>query len=239
MKQFVIILITALCAATGADAQTFTDHLRQKQEGKGTVAVTQSKEIEDLVNGKTSQQTKDNTLRPERKTTTDATGHKPSTGKQHVTPATPQKEQQMEHHGVRQDSDSTKKEPVRENEERKEASEHKRAEAGKEAEKEEERTAVDMRKKVMRGSHKVTGYRVQAFAGGNSRADKNKAQRIGNEIKMKYPEQPVYVHFYSPRWVCRVGNFRTYAEASAMLKKIRAMGYPSATILKGKITVQY
>lgn len=42
---------------------------------------------------------------------------------------------------------------------------------------------LDSRKKVMVGSVKVTGYRVQVFAGGNSRADRQKAQRIGNEIK--------------------------------------------------------
>lgn len=55
---------------------------------------------------------------------------------------------------------------------------------------------------------------------------------------MKYPTQPVYVHFYSPRWICRVGNFRSYEEAARMLEQIRAMGYKSAIVVKGKITVQ-
>ncbi|EFC74588.1 sporulation and cell division repeat protein [Segatella buccae D17] len=95
-----------------------------------------------------------------------------------------------------------------------------------------------MRKKVMRGSYKVTGYRVQAYAGGNSRNDRQKAEQIGNAIKMKYPTQPVYVHFYSPRWICRVGNFRSYEEAARMLEQVRAMGYKSAIVVKGKITVQ-
>ncbi len=238
MKQFVIIIITALCAAATADAQTFTDHLRQKQQGKATVTVTQSKEIDDLVNGKNTPPTKTATTKPAQKSG-GTSQEKPSATRQHVTPASPQKEQQVDHTRNRQDVDSTKKESTHAAGEHKEATENRRVEPEKEMETEEERSAVDMRKKVMRGSHKVTGYRVQVFSGGNSRADKNKAQRIGNEIKMKYPEQPVYVHFYSPRWVCRVGNFRTYAEASAMLKKIRAMGYGSATILKGKITVQY
>lgn len=96
---------------------------------------------------------------------------------------------------------------------------------------------IDMRKKVMRGSRKVTGYRVQAFAGGNTRADKMKAQQAGNAIKMRFPDQPIYVHFYSPRWICRVGNYRSLGEAEKMLHAVRKMGYKAATIVKGKITV--
>ena len=91
----------------------------------------------------------------------------------------------------------------------------------------------------MARSYKVNGYRVQAFAGGNSRTDRQKAQNIGDAIKMQFPEQPVYVHFYSPRWICRVGNYRTYEEAHAMLLELKKMGYQQATIVKGKISVQY
>ena len=94
-----------------------------------------------------------------------------------------------------------------------------------------------MRKKVMRGARKVTGYRVQAFAGGNTRADKTKAQQAGNDIKMRFPDQPIYVHFYSPRWICRVGNYRSLSSARRMLKAIKGMGYKAAVIVKGQITV--
>ena len=97
----------------------------------------------------------------------------------------------------------------------------------------------DMSKKVMKNSYKVTGYRVQAFAGDNTRSDRQKAENVGNAIKRRFPEQPIYVHFYSPRWICRVGNFRTYEEAHAMLLEIREMGYKQASIVKGKISVQY
>ena len=96
---------------------------------------------------------------------------------------------------------------------------------------------VDLTKKIMRGGYKVNGYRVQAFAGGNSRKDRLQAERIGNEIKMQYANTPVYVHFYSPRWICRVGNYRTYEEAHQMLLSLRRLGYNQATIVKGKITV--
>ena len=97
----------------------------------------------------------------------------------------------------------------------------------------------DMSKKVMKNSYKVTGYRVQAFAGGNTRNDRRTAETVGINIKRRFPEQPIYVHFYSPRWICRVGNFRTYEEAHAMLLEIREMGYKQASIVKGKISVQY
>ena len=97
----------------------------------------------------------------------------------------------------------------------------------------------DMSNKVMKNSYKVMGYRVQAFAGGNKRNDRQAAENVGNAIKRRFPEQPIYVHFYSPRWICRVGNFRTYEEAHAMLVEIREMGYKQASLVKGKISVQY
>ena len=100
-------------------------------------------------------------------------------------------------------------------------------------------SSIDTRKKVMRGGMKVNGYRVQAFAGGNQRKDRQKAEQIGSTIKASYPREPIYVHFYSPRWICRVGNYRTYEEANEMLQNIRKLGISGASIVKGKITVQY
>ena len=43
-------LALALCITTTAGAQSFTQHLQEKKQAKGSVTVTQSKEIEDLVN---------------------------------------------------------------------------------------------------------------------------------------------------------------------------------------------
>ena len=97
---------------------------------------------------------------------------------------------------------------------------------------------VDVRKKVMKGM-KINGYRVQVFAGGNSRNDRLKAERAGESMKSLFPGVPVYVHFYTPRWVCRIGNYRTYEEAHEILKRVKDQGYDSAIIVKGKITVQY
>ena len=99
--------------------------------------------------------------------------------------------------------------------------------------------APDTLPKMIRNGHKVMGYRVQAFAGGNSRKDRQQAEQVRNSIKSHYPNVPVYVHFYSPRWICRVGNYRTYEEAHQMLVSLRDLGFNQATIVKGKITVSY
>ena len=96
----------------------------------------------------------------------------------------------------------------------------------------------EVHKKVMKGM-KINGYRVQVFAGGNSRNDRLKAERTGEDMKSLFPSEPIYVHFYSPRWICRMGNYRTYEEAHEVLQKVKQLGYNSAIIVKGKITVQY
>ena len=88
-------------------------------------------------------------------------------------------------------------------------------------------------------TYKTTGFRVQAFAGGNSRKDRQKAERTGNELRALFPNEQVYTHFYAPRWICRIGNYRTYEEAHQMLQEVKKLGYSSATIVKGKISVPY
>jgi hypothetical protein len=98
--------------------------------------------------------------------------------------------------------------------------------------------SIDRSKKIMKGQ-KVNGYRVQVFAGGNGRADRQKAEHTGEEIKTLFPNEPIYVHFYSPRWVCRMGNYRTYEEAHDILRQVKSLGYTSAVIVKGRITVFY
>ena len=84
---------------------------------------------------------------------------------------------------------------------------------------------------------KTVGYRVQVLAGGNTRQDRQRAEQAGRSLRTLFPGEEVYVHFYSPRWICRVGNFRTYEEAHEMLRNIRNLGISGASIVKGKITV--
>ena len=91
---------------------------------------------------------------------------------------------------------------------------------------------------VMTGkTYKTNGYRVQVFAGGNTRRDKQKAEQIGRSMKQLFPNEAVYAHFYSPRWICRVGNYRTLEEANAKMMEIRQLGYNSATVVRTTIIV--
>jgi hypothetical protein len=102
-----------------------------------------------------------------------------------------------------------------------------------------ENTETEPVESARKATQKIMGYRVQAFAGGNSRKDRQTAEQIRNNIKSQIPYVAVYVHFYSPRWICRVGNFRTYEEAYQMMVRLQNMGYKQASIVKGKITVSY
>ena len=68
------------------------------------------------------------------------------------------------------------------------------------------------------------GYRIQVYAGGNTRYAKEEAMKAAQLVKNKYPEIAVYTEFVAPRWVCRVGDFKTIEEADQamrMLKKLR------------------
>ena len=70
----------------------------------------------------------------------------------------------------------------------------------------------------------TVGYRIQIYAGGNTRYAKEEALKAAQYVKTKYPEIPVYTEFVAPRWVCRVGDYKTIEEADQamrMLKKSR------------------
>ena len=84
---------------------------------------------------------------------------------------------------------------------------------------------------------KTVGYRVQVMAGGNTRRDRQRAEQAGRSLRTLFPGEEVYVHFYSPRWICRLGNYRTYEEAHEKMLEVRKLGYDAATVVKGKITV--
>ena len=198
-------------------AQKYLDHLQQSKAGQGTVTVTQSPEINDLVNGKPKPV---ETLKPVPQA---EVPQQPQTDK--TTPV----------------AQATKPEPS-DSVPQKHEEPKKRKVIGYEnynVTTEDGTTIVDKRKKVMSNAKKVSGYRIQAFAGGNTRADRVKAEQAGNKLKNTFPDQPVYVHFYSPRWICRMGNYTSYNEAARLLKQVRKLGYPQACIVKGKITVQY
>ena len=84
---------------------------------------------------------------------------------------------------------------------------------------------------------KTVGYRVQVLAGGNTRQDRQRAEQAGRSLRTLVPGEEDYVHYYSPRWICRLGNYRTYEEAHEKMLEVRKLGYDAATVVKGKITV--
>ncbi len=83
---------------------------------------------------------------------------------------------------------------------------------------------------------KVAGYRVQVFAGNNSQKARNEAHRIEEEVKSLFPEFAVYTQFVSPRWLCRVGDYKTIEEADAVMRQLRATGkFKEISIVKSVV----
>ena len=144
-----------LCATLSVSAQTFLDHVKKREAGMGVVTVTQSKEIDDLVNGRAA--TKATTQPQEKKEVmpkSAGTTQKPDKEKKETKPAT--------HHVADKDSakqvrpkETTEKKPT----EQRETTEQKRTDSTTKTPEsdDEEAPIVDMRKKVMRGSRKIVG----------------------------------------------------------------------------------
>ena len=214
MRHLVIIAILCIGCAT-ANAQTFTQRLQKSNAGEGKVTVTQSKEIDDLVNGPQDVVTQ----------STQSTQNTPTTQKNQTTPTTQKSLDPLKPDSAKSEETEKPQQPER-------------PQITSLPDTTPDTTYMEPRKKVMKG-YKVNGYRVQVFAGGNSRDARVKAERTGREINALFPGEPVYVHFYSPRWICRMGNYRTYEEAHQMLNAVKKLGYNSAIIVKGKITVPY
>ena len=68
---------------------------------------------------------------------------------------------------------------------------------------------------------KANGYRIQVYAGNNTRAARDQANRIAKKVSDLFPDLSVYTSFQSPRWICRVGDFRSIEEADVMLRELR------------------
>lgn len=84
---------------------------------------------------------------------------------------------------------------------------------------------------------RAAGYRVQVYAGNNSRKAREEASAKGAQVKETFPELPVYASFVSPRWLCRVGDFKSIEEADALMRRLRATGFKEASIVKDVINI--
>ena len=150
MKQFLTLLLFILCSTFTANAQNYLDHLKKKEPGKGVVTVNQSKAIDELVNGKPVQATEKKPTAQDDKTKTKTTPQpqKTPTDTQHKNTELPQRENT----------------PTPQHENTKEGTHANNAAKAENKKEETEMPIVDMRKKVMRKSYKVTGYRVQVLS---------------------------------------------------------------------------
>jgi len=68
---------------------------------------------------------------------------------------------------------------------------------------------------------KARGYRVEVYAGNNTRASKEKANEVDRFLREKYPDMSVYTEFRNPRWRCTVGDFLYYEEAYETLRRLK------------------
>ena len=166
MKRFILFFAIMLGTTAMSFAQTYLEHIQQKTPGLGSITVTQSKAIDELVNGKQVAPTNEKkaTTTPQdihTKTTPSTTPNKNNKVSEPQKKLTPDSVKKPEHHEPTAEKPAAHEAPVKKTETEKE---------------ENETPMVDMRKKVMRGSYKVTGYRVQAYAGGNSRNDRSLAE---------------------------------------------------------------
>ena len=85
---------------------------------------------------------------------------------------------------------------------------------------------------------KSRGYRVQVYAGNNSRVARQEANDMAELIKTEFPELPVYAFFQPPRWLCRVGDYRSIEEADASMRRLRATGkFKEVSIVREQINI--
>ena len=239
MKCF-LIAIAVFFMASEAAAQSFTDNLQKKRQNEGNVSVRQSKEIDQLVNGKKNTPKTKAEIKAEKKAAKEAEKRrkeeekrkKNSMAQQPVqkpvkpvvtAPAMPEmkfvpKIEPSIKHITRTETKVIRKPRLDEN--------------GRPV------TRKVMKTVVYSGMKKFNGYRVQVSSGGNTREDRQEAERAMHKIKSAFPDQPVYVHFYTPRWACRVGNFEKREDAQELLKEIKKLGFNKASVIESKVAVR-
>ena len=85
---------------------------------------------------------------------------------------------------------------------------------------------------------KARGYRVQVYAGNNSRIARQEANEVAEQIKKEFPELSVYAFFQPPRWLCRVGDYRSIEEADASMRRLKASGkFKEVSIVREQINI--
>lgn len=85
---------------------------------------------------------------------------------------------------------------------------------------------------------KARGFRVQVYAGNNSRMARQEANDVAEKLKKEFPELPVYAYFQPPRWLCRVGDYRSIEEADAAMRRLKSTGkFKEVSIVREQINI--
>ena len=85
---------------------------------------------------------------------------------------------------------------------------------------------------------KSNGYRIQVYAGNNTGRAKTEAFAVASRVQEHFPDLTIYTTFISPRWLCRVGDYKSIEEADAMMRKLRATGtFKEVSIIKDQINI--
>ncbi len=72
------------------------------------------------------------------------------------------------------------------------------------------------------GARTAGGFRILVFSGNNPRTAKNEATNRSQTVAAQFPEYANYVSYDAPYWRLKVGDFRSYDEASGALSRLRA-----------------
>lgn len=226
-----LTLSAAFLLTLGIGAQVRTEPAKQQKPKAGKVTVIQDSDLDDLVNNhKTKKSTapaksqaKD--AKEQKSSKKDAPqSHKETKPQKPVTPVTAP---------VKDDSPKTDDETVSPEDpsleeleaERRKLAERLRKEQAERARREAKQSEdkFNIAFGIPRARHKAKGFRIQVFTGGNSRNDKAAANSMSIKIKKAFPELSTYVHFQSPHWICRTGDFRNRQDADRYAAKIRKM----------------
>ncbi len=85
---------------------------------------------------------------------------------------------------------------------------------------------------------KARGFRVQVYAGNGSRVAREEANEVAEQLKQEFPDLPVYTFFRSPRWLCRVGDYRSVEEADAAMRMLRNTGkFKEVSVVREQINI--
>ena len=95
---------------------------------------------------------------------------------------------------------------------------------------------------TIRQDPKITGLIGSIYTGnvtgGEQKMLKARGYNVAAKVKEEFPDMPVYAYFQPPRWLCRVGDFRSIEEADAAMRRLKATGvFKEVSIVREQINI--